>query len=149
MADMVSGFQNAIDTFAIQPITIWQAPQQTYIATDPNWNPFSQPQQNVTGDVQVTQIMNLISGRVLYDKQQEWGFVRPYVGRGPNEGQLKIKDQTTRSVRIKVDATGYALLSKAPKEVDIDGFAFFLESVARPHGLFLPNQYTFYFTRKL
>lgn len=147
MADMVSGFQNAIDTFAIQPITIWQEATRTLIAIDPNWNPFSQYNQNQTGVVQNTPVSNVISGRVLYDKQQEYAFVRPYVGRGPNEGQVKIKDQVTRSVRIKTDASGCALL-ETTKEVDIDGSAFFLESVARPHGLFLPNQYTFYFVRK-
>lgn len=142
---MVAGFQNAIDT-SVRSFTIWQEATRTLINTSATFNPLLYTANN-TGILN-TPNFNTISGRVLYDKQQEYAFARPYVGRGPNEGQVKIKDQTTRSVRIKVDATGYALMNTC-KEVDIDGFAFVLESVPRPHGLFVPNQYTFYFVRKL
>lgn len=147
MADMVAGFDNLVATFAIQPIYVYQEAQQTVVITDPNYNPLDGYNQN---NLNVVNLANysVISGRVLYDKQQEWGFVRPYVGRGPNEGQLKLKDQTTRSLRIKVDATGYVLLNTT-KKVQCDGLAFDLESVARPHGLFLHNYWTFYFVRSM
>lgn len=145
-AEMVSDFNKVVDVF-VRPIYVYQEATMTVVITDPNYNPIDGYNQN---NVNVTNVANysLISGRVLYDKQQEWAFVRPYVGRGPNEGQLKIKDQTTRSVRIKVDVTGYALLNTA-KKVQVDGELFDLESIARPHGLFMPNYYTFYFVRSL
>ena len=145
-SDMVAGFQNVVDTF-VRPLYVYQEATQVVVITDPNYTPidgYNQNNQNVTNLANFT----IISGRVLYDKQQEWAFVRPYVGRGPNEGQLKIKDQTTRSVRIKVDPTGYALLNTA-KKVQVDGNLFDIESIARPHGLFAPNFYTFYFVRSL
>jgi hypothetical protein len=143
---MVADFQGVVDTF-VRPLFVYQEATQIVVVTDPDYNPidgYNQNNQNVTNLANYT----LISGRVLYDKQQEWSFVRPYVGRGPNEGQLKIKDQTTRSVRIKVDATGYALLNTA-KKVQVDGDLFDIESIARPHGLFATDYYTFYFVRSL
>ena len=142
---MVSDFQGAIDTFT-RPFTIYQEATRTVIQADPNWNPYSYSQ--TTTGTQYTPNPVVISGRILYDKQQEWGFVRPYVGRGPNEGQLKIKDQTTRAVRIKVDASGASVLQLGKKFV-IDGLNFDLESQQRPHGLFGAETYTFYFVRSL
>lgn len=143
---MNAGLQGVVDA-TVRALYVYQEATMTVIVSDPNWNPINGYNQNNTN---ITNVANyaLISGRVLYDKQQEWAFFRPYVGRGPNEGQLKLKDQTTRSVRIKVDPTGYALLQNA-KKVQVDGELFDLESIARPHGLFLPNFYTFYFVRSL
>ena len=142
---MVAGLALAAQDFTY-PFYVYQEAQQVVVITEPNYNPidgYNQNNQNVTNLAN----FSIISGRILYDKQQEWSFVRPYVGRGPNEGQLKIKDQTTRSVRIKVDPSGYALLSTA-KKVQIDGYMFDVESMPRPHGLFGPsNFYTFYFVR--
>ena len=142
---MVSDFQGVIDTFT-RVFTVYQEPTRLVIATDPNYNPYSFSQ--TTGSIQYIPNPIQLSGRILYDKQQEWGFVRPYVGRGPNEGQLKIKDQTTRSVRIKVDASGAAIL-QAGKKFTIDGLNFDLESQQRPHGLFSAESFTFYFVRSL
>ena len=143
---MLAAFSGVVDTMA-RPLYVYQEAQQTVIVTDPNYNPLDGYNQN---NLNVTNLVNysLISGRVLYDKNQDWGFVRPYGGRGPNEAQIKMKDQTTRSVRIKVDPSGYALLNTA-KKVQVDGFLFDLESIARPHGLFAPNYYTFYFVRSM
>lgn len=143
---MVAGLGLAVTDF-VRPLFVYQEATMNVVITNPQYNPidgYNQNNQNVTNLVNVTQI----SGRVLYDKQQEWSFVRPYVGRGPNEGQLKIKDQTTRSVRIKVDYSGYMLLNTA-KKMQVDGELFDLESIARPHGLFGTDYYTFYFVRSL
>lgn len=143
---MTAALDKGVQDFLV-PLYVYQEAQQTVVVSDPNFNPIDGYNQN---NLNVTNLVNytLISGRVLYDKQQEWAYARPYVGRGPNEGQLKIKDQTTRSVRIKVDASGYALLNTA-KKVQVDGFLFDLESIARPHGLFASTYYTFYFVRSL
>lgn len=149
MADMLAARSNQFATFA-RAFTLYQDAIQTTLILDPNWNPLTFGGQNQTGNPATPQPIT-ISGCILYDKQQEWSYARPYVGRGPNEGQLKIKDQTTRSVRIKVDPSGYALLGgpNAAKVVEIDGFTFNLESVARPHGLFGAEYYTFYYVRAL
>ena len=145
-AEITSALDNVVAT-TVRPLYVYQEAQQVVIVADPAYNPldgYNQTNQKVQNLANFT----LISGRVLYDKQQEWAFVRPYVGRGPNEGQLKIKDQTTRSVRIKVDASGYALLNTA-KKIQLDGLMFDRESVPRPHGLFTPNYYTLYFVRSM
>jgi hypothetical protein len=144
--DISNGLDGVAATF-VRPLYIYQEAQQTVVITDPLYNPIDGYNQN---NLNVTNLANftLISGRVLYDKQQEFAFARPYVGRGPNEGQLKLKDQTTRSVRIKVDATGYALLNTA-KKIELDGLQFDRESMPRPHGLFVPNYYTLYFVRSM
>lgn len=144
-ASLVADFQGVVDTF-VRPITVYQEPQKTVIVTNPNYNPYQSFNQNATG-VLNTPIANIVSARVLYDKAQDWAFVKPFAGAG-NEAQLKIKDQTTRSVRIKVDASGASLINSS-KQVEIDGDRFTLESVARPHGLFAANFYTFYFVRSM
>lgn len=145
-AALATDFNDVADTF-LRAFTVYQEPQKTVIVTDPNWNPYQSFNQNATG-IRNTPIPNVISGRILYDKSQEWSFVRPFAGRGVDEGQLKVKDQVTRSVRIKVDASGAALLTTS-KQVEIDGNRFTLESVPRPHGLFSPNYYTLYFVRSM
>lgn len=145
-ASLVSDFQGVVDTF-VRPLVVYQEAQHIVIISDPNYNPLTATNQNNT---QITNIpvYTTISGRILYDKGQEWSFVRPYPGRGTAEGQIKVKDDVIRSVRIKVDHSGYQLLRDS-KKVQVDGHLFDNESVARPHGLFASNYYTFYFVRSL
>jgi hypothetical protein len=136
-----------VDTF-VRPLLVYQEATHTVIISDPNYNPidgnYNQNNLNITNTPNFT----TISGRVMYDKTQDWAFTTPYVGRGGGEGQLKMKDATKRSVRIKVDPSGYALLNTA-KKIELDGNLFDLESIGRPHGLFTPNYYDFYFVRSL
>ncbi len=143
---MVADFKNAVDTF-LRTLAIYQEATKTVVISDPNFNPLQAYNQNNT-NVTNTPNVTVVKGRILYDKNQEWSYVRPYVGRGPNEGQLKFKDQVTRSCRLKVDPAGYALLILA-KQVEIDGLMFNVESEPRPHGLFGVDYYTFYFVRAL
>ncbi len=143
-AELVADFQGVVDTF-VRPLTVYQEATHTVIISDPNYNPLEAYNQNNT-DITNTPNYTVISGRVMYDKNQEWAFTKPYAG-GDN-GQLKVKDATKQSVRIKVDPSGYALLNTS-KKVELDGNLFDLESIARPHGLFAPNFYTFYFVRSL
>lgn len=143
---MAADFKNAVDTF-VRPFTIYQEANRTVVITDPTYNPLEAYNQNNT-EIQNIPVFNTISGRIMYDKNQEWSFMRPYVSRGTDEGQLKVKDQTVRSVRLKVDYSGYMLLNTA-KKTDIDGYLFDVQSIARPHGLFSPDYYTFYFVRSL
>lgn len=143
-AELVADFQGVVDTF-VRPLTVYQEATHTVIISDPNYNPLEAYNQNNT-NITNTPNYTVISGRVMYDKNQEWAFTKPYAG-GDN-GQLKVKDATKQSVRIKVDPSGYALLNTS-KKVELDGNLFDLESIARPHGLFVPNYWTFYFVRSL
>ncbi len=144
-AELVTDFQNVVDTF-VRPLLVYQEATHTVIISDPNYNPLEAYNQNNT-DITNTPNYTTINGRVMYDKDQEWSFVKP-AGQSAGEGQIKVKDATKRSVRIKVDPFGYALLNTA-KKIELDGNLFDLESIARPHGLFVPNYYTFYFVRSL
>jgi hypothetical protein len=145
-ASIVSDFKNVVDTF-VRPLLVYQEPTHTVIVSDPNFNPLVAFNQNNT-QITNTPVINTISGRILYDKNQEWSYLRPYPGRGTAEGQIKVKDAVIRSVRMKVDVSGYNLI-KTSKKVEIDGYLFDTESIARPHGLFGAEYYTFYFVRSL
>ncbi len=143
---LIADFQNVINTF-VRTLIVYQEAQKMVIISDPNYNPYESNNQNQT-EIKNTPNFTVIQGRILYDKDQEWSFAFPY-GRRSTEGvQLKVKDQIIRSVRVKVDATGNQLLQTA-KKVEIDGLEFNLESVARPHGLFGAEYYTYYFTRSM
>jgi hypothetical protein len=143
-ASIVADFKSGIDTF-VRPFTIYQEAAHIVLITDPNYNPLEAYNQNSTS---ITNVPNYttISGRILYDKNQEWSFINPL--KGGNAAEIKEKDQTSRSVRLKVDGSGYALLQTA-KKVQIDGNLFDLASIARPHGLFGTETYTFYFVRSM
>lgn len=143
-AVLVADFQGVVDTF-VRPLIVYQEATHTVIISDPNYNPLEAYNQNNL-DITNTPNYTTISGRVMYDKNQEWNFIKPYAG-GDN-GQLKVKDATKQSVRIKVDPSGYALLNTA-KKVELDGNLFDLDSIARPHGLFAADYYTFFFVRSL
>jgi hypothetical protein len=138
---LLTDFQQVVDTF-LRPLVVYQEAQRTVIVSNPDYNPFSDWNQNNT-DIQNTPVYTTISGRILWDKQQEWKYVRP-----PDSPQIKTKDATNRSVRLKVDPSGYNLLKDA-KKVEIDGVLLDIESQARPHGLFDTNYYTFYFVRSM
>lgn len=139
-----AAFQQNVDTW-MRTLTVYQEPQKTIIVSNPDYNPYESYNQNST-DILNTPLPTTISGRILYDKSQEWKYVNPAAGGSANEGQIKLKNQATRSVRIKTDISGFNLLQTA-KKVEIDGQLFDLESMARPHGLFTPTYFTFYFTR--
>lgn len=145
-ASLVSDFQSVIDTF-LRPFKVYQEATKTVIVTDPNYNPYESFNQNNT-DVVNTPNFTIVQGRILYDNDQEWSFKRPYSGRGGGEGQLKIKDETKRAVRIKVDAAGNELL-KTSKKIEIDGYLFDVQSMPRPHGLFSTEIFTYYLVRSL
>ncbi len=145
-AALIGDFKNVIDTF-VRPLVVYQEATRTVIISDPNFNPIEATNPNNT-EVKNTPVYSTISGRILYDKSQEWSYVRPYPGRGVGEGQIKVKDDVVRSMRLKVDLTGYNLI-KDSKKVQVDGHLFDNESVARPHGLFGAETYTFYFVRSM
>lgn len=136
-------FQAAVSTW-FRPLVIYQEAQKTVVVSDPNWNPIEAWNQNNTNVVN-TPVFSTVSGRILWDKQQEWKYMKPYEGQ---QAQLKVKDATSRSCRIKVDQSGYSLLVTA-KKVEVDGVLLDPESQPRPHGVFAPDFWTFYFVRSM
>jgi hypothetical protein len=144
-AAVFAEFNTAMSTF-LRPLIVYQEPQKTVIISDPNYNPLEGSYNQNDADVQNIPIYTTISGRITYDKDQEWSYLKPYPGN--ENGQLKVKDQTARSVRVKVDYSGYSLLSTC-KKMELDGYLFDLVSQPRPHGPFGTGYWTFYFNRSL
>ena len=144
-ATIFSQFNSAMETF-LRPLIVYQEPLKTVIISDPNYNPLEGAYNQNDSDVQNTPIYTTISGRILYDRNQEWSYIKPYAG--SDNGQLKVKDQTDRSIRIKVDYSGHSLLSTT-KKIELDGYLFDLESQPRPHGPFGTGYWTYYFKRSL
>lgn len=145
-AALVSDFGMAVDTWN-RPLVVYQESQKTVIISDPSWNPIEAWGQN-SSEVLNTPVYSTVSGRILWDKAQEWKYLKPYAGQGSDQAQIKVKDQTSRACRLKVDQSGYNLLVTA-KKVEIDGVLMDPESQPRPHGLFSPNFWTFYFVRSM
>lgn len=146
-AALVSDFKNVVDTF-LRALTVYEEPEKTIVVSDPNYNPyeaFNQNNLNITNTPRPVTVY----GRILYDKNQEWSFMRPQGGNTVGEPAIKVKDTSNvRACRIKVDAAGHAILQRA-KKYEIDGILFDRESEPRPHGLFGVDHYTYYFKRSL
>jgi hypothetical protein len=142
---LIADFGLAVNTWE-RTLVIYQEAQKTVVVSDPNWNPIEAWNQN-NSDITNTPVYSTVSGRIMWDKQQEWKYMKPYAGQG-GEAQIKVKDQTSRACRLKVDSSGYNLLLTA-KKVEIDGVLMDPESQPRPHGLFTPNYWTFYFVRSM
>lgn len=127
------------ETF-MRPFQLYLEAQTAVVSTAPSFaGMFGDQSQNVTDEV-VRPKVYALSGCINYGNKQPWEYIAPEA-RGDHQ-QNKIRE-SFGTVRIKVDATGYALL-KDCKQVVLDGFTFQLNSNARPHGLIgAPNRYTF------
>lgn len=134
---------NVFDTFK-RPFTLYiEAQTETAnISTSPAYSRFGQHDQNVFNPAVNPQAF-VISGTILYGNNQPYDFIEP--SNRTNYEQLKLRN-SFGGVRIKVDATGYALM-QGVKLVNLDGFNFKLDGNARPHGLFTPQRYTFHLTK--
>lgn len=140
-AAIFADFARAMETFA-RPLTVYQEAQRTVVVSNPDFNPIEDWNQNNT-DIQNTPVFSTISGRILWSKDQEWRYLTPG---GLHPSQLKLKDATKASCRLKVDSTGYALLRTA-KKVQIDGILMDPDSEPRQHGPFGTGFWTFSFVR--
>jgi hypothetical protein len=143
-AAIAADLKSVADTFA-RPLKVYKEATHTVIVSDPNYNPFA-PSNPGSADIQVTPNETVINGRITYDKLQDQAFVTPHGQSAAQGAQIKVKDQTSRAVRVKVDEAGYLVLKDA-KRVDIDGELFFPASNPRKHGVPGAWYYTFYFTR--
>ncbi len=137
------------DTFK-RGFAIYVSAQTAVISTSLTYSRFGPHSQDtpVSADnMAVTPQFSVISGCILYDDKQPWVYSTPG-GKKSDTQELKLRE-SDGIVRIKVDATGNALLSQC-KLVNLDGFDFQLDSTARPHGLVgSPTRWTYTLERQL
>lgn len=127
-----------------EDIVVFKEPEKLIISTDPNYNPFQRNDQNIFNPTNEPSGY-VIKARILYQNRQEAPFSLPYVGGNLDTAQLK--DRAAEGiVRIKVNASGYAIMQEA-KKVLFDNFMFTVETLERPHGLFNREYYTYFLKR--
>lgn len=140
-----AALQNQFETFA-RPFLMYVEANVANISTSLTYSRFGQHDQNaaITEDnTAVTSQVYTVTGCIYYANKQPWLEIAPDGdGFNRNAQQLKLRD-SEGVVRIKVDATGYALM-QGVKLVNLDGFDFQLDSTARPHGLLgSPTRWTY------
>lgn len=139
-------YKTALDsvfwTFA-RPFSLYIQAQTAYISTSPQFSRFGFHDQNVpvsATNPPLTPQVYTVTGCILYGKNQPWDFTA-FDG-GSNSQQLKLRDSEGK-VRIKVEATGHALMQQV-KTVVLDGWTFNLSSTPRPHGIVgQPDRWTY------
>lgn len=140
---METALQSQFDTFA-RPFLMYVEANTATISTSLTYSRFGQHDQNapITEDnTAVTPQSYVVTGCIYYANKQPWLDIAPD-GINRDAQQLKLRE-SDGVVRIKVDATGQALLSQV-KLVNLDGFNFQLNSNARPHGLLgSPTRWTY------
>ena len=142
-AQMQSALMDVFDTFK-RPFSIYVLPEKVVISTDPNYSRFGQRDQNVFNP-EVEPIKYTLTGVISHEKNQNLNFLGLNQGSSDHESQIKVPMPEGR-VRIKVDAFGLPILKKA-QLLELDGENYEADATPRPHGLFTPNLYTFYFKR--
>ena len=135
-----AALHSGVTTF-FRPLTVYQEAQRTVVVSDPNFNPIDAGWNQHSVSIENTPVFTTISGAIQWSRSQDLDFIRP-----EHAAQLKAKEQTNRACRLKVDASGYALL-KTAKRVEIDGILLTPDTNPRPHGLFGVDRYTFYFVK--
>ena len=142
-----AALQDQFDTFK-RPFQLFVEANVATISTSVYYTRFGQHDQNAAIDeanTPVTPQATTVMGCIYYATKQPWLFISPD-GIGHDAQQLKLNN-SDGTVRIKVDATGYALM-KDVKLVNLDGFQFQMDSTARPHGLVgSPTRWTFSMTK--
>lgn len=118
---------------------MYKEAQSVTISTSPTYSMFGDHSQNapITADnTAVTPTVYTVTGCILYGNRQPW----PDMTVAPEQIKTRVAEGT---VRVKVDATGDALMRGA-KLVSIDGFSFTVVSTPRPHGLLGdPNRWSY------
>lgn len=141
-ADYKSALSSVFWSFA-RPFSVYITANTAVISTSPLYSPFGFHDQNTAISVvnaAVTPQAYTVTGCILYGRDQPWPYISPDVG--TDAQQLKLRDSDGK-VRIKVEATGYALLKQA-ETVVLDGFTFVIDSTPRPHGIVgQPDRWTF------
>ena len=131
--DYDNALASVFDTFA-RPFSLYLNAQVATVSTSPTYSRFGDHSQQApvsTDNPAFTPVVYTVTGCILYGNKQPWEYIEP--ARRADYQQNKIRE-SMGTVRIKVDATGHALLSQS-KALRLDGFDFTLVSSPRPHGL--------------
>lgn len=134
-------FYNLHETFA-RPIVVYQTATEVVVYTNPDNNILF---DNAPFNSQTATIVNsgIINARILYGKKQPLDQLS--VPRGPSTQNMILLEEG--EVRLRVDATGAALLSSSERAV-FDGTIFNIVANQRPHSLVgPPNFFDFYFKK--
>ena len=143
---MASEYRNALygvwETFA-RPLSVYLDAKVLVVNTTPSFaGMFGDASQDATGPstTLVTPQVYIISGCINYANGQPWEYVSSDTRAGSQQNKVRESDG---KVKIKVNATGYALLNQA-QQVLLDGYTFSLNSTPRPHGIVgQPDRWTF------
>lgn len=137
-----ASLKDVFDTFA-RPFTVYVEAQQLTISTDPSYSRFGQHDQNVDHPAVLPQSYTL-TGCILYGSKQPFDYMASFGTDTSKQNKVRVAEG---KVRVKVDATGYALFKDA-KRIVIDGINFDNDSTPRPHGIVgAPDRYSFDLTR--
>lgn len=119
-----------------RPITIYQSAQEVVLVSNPDNNFLYQqaPMNSLTSTVVQS---GVYLARILYGKRQP---TNQFSSPGNMQNQIELSEG---QVRIKMDPTGSAFLTKAGR-IQFDGVTYKLDSDPRYHGLFDPNFQTTY-----
>lgn len=127
------------DTFS-RSIIIYQTAYETVVSTNPNANilfdnaPFNGTQQRIIQS-------GMFQARILYGKKEDLNAFRA----GPSDQPMILLEDG--DVRLRVDATGAALLASSER-VTFDNAIFNIQTSPRPHSLISnPNFFDFYLKR--
>lgn len=125
------------DTFS-RPIIIYQTAYTTVISTNPNTNilfenaPFNGVQQRIIQS-------GMFQARILYGKKEN---LDAFGGGGANGQPMILLEDG--EVRLRVDATGAALLASSER-VTFDNAIFNVQTSPRPHSVVsTPDFFDFY-----
>lgn len=140
--DYDNALASVFDTFA-RPFSLYLNAQVANVSTSPTYSRFGDHSQQApvsTDAPAFTPVVYTVTGCIQYGNKQPWEYVTTA------EVQNKLRE-SFGTVKIKVEATGHALLSQA-KMLRLDGFDFTLVSSPRPHGLVgAPTRWTYVFQR--
>lgn len=130
-------FNNLHATFG-RPVAIFKTAQETVIQTSASNSMFQgSPENDVVQNVIQS---GVFLARILYGKKQDRN---PYGGFPTQQPTVEVEEG---EVRMKLDPTGAAFLAGAER-VTVDGNILRVVTSPRPHGLFNPNFYTFFFKK--
>lgn len=130
-------FDDVHDTFA-RPVYYFKESKKVILQTNPQFNSIYGQNTDLKETVQKIVHSGQFSARIMYDTDK----ANSYLNDPEIDSQLKLR-LPDGYVRMKVDASGYAIV-KETKRIVFDQRTFSIESDVRPHGLFKPNYYTFF-----
>ena len=124
------------ETFA-RNITVYEEGKKILISASSEYNGIYGKTSSGAASTSKTSVANTIKARIKYINAREQNL-----SDGNISSQLGI-ETIDGSVRITVDASGFAILKEA-KRCEFEGRKYTIESKGNPTGIFGPQYYHFY-----